>query len=208
MKKIAITLFLITVYMVSITSCIQPAPVSEVFLQRAPDHQKIAILPYSVVFDENFKKNSRKYSDQEYWMEQQRLAGLDLQKSLFIYAADLTRKGKMEKVIQSFEVTNKLLAEAGINFFDIAKSDKGFLSRMLGVDAVIWGVSEVTADPMQNYMMMGRAGTELTSRLYDGLTGDLLWSKSLHQQPSRGENPKGLADELARQTMKMLPYVQ
>lgn len=205
MKKYIIPQIASAVIMFFMTSCLQPAPVSEVFMERAQEHQKIAILPFSVVFDDDFKNNSRRKNDQDYWVEQQRLAGLDLQKSLFIYAAEETRKGRIEKVIQSFEVTNKLLADAGVSFFEIARADKGALSKILGVDAVIFGSSEVNADPLQNFMM-GRAGTELTTQIYDGKTGNILWSKSLRQQPTRGENPKTLADELARQTMRMLPY--
>jgi hypothetical protein len=191
-------------------SCSVNAPYQSAQLQSSIDtHFKIAVLPFEVVFNDEYKQNSGmrgRSSSPEFWKEQERLAGLDMQKAFFLSAAKQVEKGKFEKIIQDFLTTNKLLAEAGVKIYDIPAIDKGKISRILGVDAVIWGETSIVVNSPYSFSNVPGGATTLAG-LYEGSTGELLWQKELVQRPSnRMDTPKRLGDYTAQQMAKLLPY--
>jgi len=196
--------------LVLLYSCTLNAPYQSAQLQSSIDtHFKIAVLPFEVEFNKEYKKNSGmrgRGSSPEFWREQERLAGLDMQKEFFLSAAKQVEKGKFEKIIQDFLTTNRLLAEAGVMIHDIPKADKGKISRILGVDAVIWGETNIVVNPPFGFSTLPGGATTLAS-LYEGSNGELLWQKELVQRPSnRMDTPKRLGNFTAQQMAKLLPY--
>jgi hypothetical protein len=191
-------------------SCKLNAPYQSDQLQIAMvSHERIAILPFDVVFNKEYKENSGirgRRGSSDYWIEQERLAGLDMQKEFFLSVAKLVEKGKFEKVIQDFITTNKLLEQSGVNIYNIPKLDKGRLSRILGVDAVIWGETSIVVNPPFGYSSLP-GGATTVANLYQGGTGELLWQKELTQRPTnRMDTPKRLGNSTAQQLAKLLPY--
>ncbi len=201
---------LIIIFMLSLASCQTKVPFAGQYASLASQHQRIAILPFKVKFNEAYKQmptRSRRNPDEAYWQEQQRLAGLDMQKSLFLDLAKQVEKGRYEKVIQDFNTTNKLLESAGITFFQLANADKGRIADILGVDAVIWGDSEIIITPPNFGFPSGRDGAYTTATIYDAASGQAVWQQEVSQRPNNAmDTPKRLGDESVSSLAKMLPY--
>ncbi len=202
--------FLLLILIISLESCQTRVPFSGQFSGLASQHQRIAILPFEVQFNEAYKQmptRSRRNPDEAYWREQQRLAGLDMQKSLFLNMARQVEKGRYEKVIQDFNATNKLLETAGISFFQLAKANKAQLAEILGVDALIWGDAEIIITPPNFGFPSGRDGAYTTLTIYDGMSGQPVWQEDVSTRPnSPMDTPKRLGDESVSSLAKMLPY--
>ncbi|RFS15648.1 hypothetical protein [Emticicia sp. C21] len=183
---------------------------SDNFAKVKNTHQKVAILPFDVQFENpaNRKPDTRA---QKFFSQQEREASLDTQKELFAYAAKQVEKGKYELAFQDFSKTNKILAESGIRLEDIGQQDKGSLARLLGVDAVIWGQLGITITRQNRYSMMptymGNDGVSTNVNLYDAASGELLWKTNLSQRPnSRLDTPHHMSSQLIAQVAKHLPY--
>ncbi len=183
---------------------------SDNFAKVRSTHQKVAILPFDVQFENpaNRKPDARA---QKFFSQQEREASLDTQKELFAYAAKQVEKGKYELAFQDFSKTNKILAESGIRLEDIGQQDKGHLARLLGVDAVIWGQLGITITRQNRYSMMpaymGNDGVSTNVNLYDAASGELLWKTNLSQRPSsRLDTPHHMSSQLIAQVAKHLPY--
>jgi hypothetical protein len=191
-------------------SCTVNAPYQSEQLQSAMlSHERIAVLPFEVVFNKEYKENSGirgRHSSPKFWIEQERLAGLDMQKEFFLSVAKQVEKGKFEKVIQDFITTNKLLEQSGVKIYDIPKLDKGRLSQLLGVDAVICGETSIVVNPLYGFSSLPGGATTVAT-LYEGGSGELLWQKELTQRPTnRMDTPKRLGNSTAQQLAKLLPY--
>lgn len=204
MKRIWLVL---VVFGLMLASCASNAPFVSADMQNTiAFHRKIAVLPFEVSFNEEYKQNSGRRTSQDYWREQERLAGLDMQKEFFISVAKQVEKGKFEKVIQDFLTTNKLLEAAGVKIYDIPKLDKGKLCRVLNVDGLVWGQTSIVVNPPFGFSSLPGGATTAGS-LYDGGTGELLWQTKISQTPtSRMDTPQRLGAETARQLAKSLPY--
>lgn len=207
MKRVLMVLMVALFYAAS--SCVSNTPYVSADVQSVISrHQKIAVLPFEVSFNEEYKRNSGRRTSEDYWREQQRLAGLDMQKEFFISAARQVEKGKFEKVVQDFLTTNKLLESSGVKIYDIPKLNKGDLCRVLNVDAVVWGETSIVVNPPFGFSSLPGGATTF-GNLYDGRTGELLWQTKLSQNPtSRMDTPQRLGAETARQLAKALPYNQ
>ncbi|RYU94612.1 hypothetical protein [Emticicia agri] len=183
---------------------------SDNFAKVKSTHQKVAILPFDVQFENpaNRKPDTRA---QKFFSQQEREASLDTQKELFAYAAKQVEKGRYELAFQDFSKTNKILAESGIRLEDIGQQDKGQLARLLGVDAVIWGQLGITITRQNRYSMMptymGNDGVSTNVNLYNAASGELLWKTNLTQRPnSRLDTPHHMSSQLIAQVAKHLPY--
>jgi len=184
--------------------------VSNNFEKVKTAHQRVAILPFDVQFENpaNRKPSER---TQRFFSQQERTASLDSQKELFAYAAKQVEKGRYELAFQDFTKTNQILAERGIRLEDIGQHDKGRLAQLLGVDAVIWGQMGVRITRQDRYSMMpayiGNDGIETNVNLYDAASGELLWKTNLTQRPNnRMDTPHHMASQLIAQVAKHLPY--
>ncbi len=192
-----------------LVGCKVNAPyVSDNLQNQTQFHQRIAILPFVVTFNDEYKEgqNRRGRKSASYWQEQERLAGLDLQKELFITLAKRVEKGKLEKVIQDFVSTNKALAEAGIKIQELPTLNRADLCRVLNVDALITGSTQIVVYPF-GFGGPGQGGAATQARLFDGGSGELLWSKELSQRPTSGmDTPKRLGTSTVHELAKLLPY--
>lgn len=185
---------------------------SENFARVRNTHQKIAILPFDVQFenplnDQNDPKRKKVFSKQE------REASLDAQKELFTYAARQVQKGRYELAFQDFTKTNKVLSENGIKLEDIARQNKADLAKLLGVDAVISGdlAIKITQIDRRSPQMMplnrNNDGVETNVKLFDAASGEMLWSTNLSQRPTHPmDTPHHLSSQLIEQVAKHLPY--
>lgn len=171
-------------------------------------HQILAVIPFKVTFNEAMKMSSgRRTNNVEYWQEQERIAGLDMQQAMFVSMAKMVEKGKMEKVIQDFTKTNKLLEQNGISFNKLFDTDMIKLANVLGVDAVIFGESMVTVD--YSGMMMGgmNNGTTTSLTIVDGNSGEIVWNQSVNKRPNGpSDTPKWIAQQTTNDLSRMLPY--
>ncbi len=210
MKKLSL-LYLI----VHLTACTQVPSYTVPMLENlVATHQKVAVLPFEVKFNSEFTQyapiRSGKRNDASYWREQERLAGLDLQKTLFIDLAKQTEKGRLNKILQNFTETNKLLGEAGIAIFDLPQYDKNRLASILGVDAIISGTSSVEIYQfMANPFAPRQGGVYTDCIIYDGRTGSKIWSDEYVQRPgSQMDTPSRLASGTVRDFARNNPYIQ
>lgn len=166
-------------------------------------HRRVAVLPLKVTFNEEYKSISRGRG-QGNWPEQERIAGLDLQKTTFNVLARRAEKKKWGITVQDFLTTNRTLQSENIRFSELKSIDKGKLARLLGVDAVIWGETEMQFS-MRNFA--GRNGMNTQLQLIDADSGGLLWQNQSFQDISnRMDSPQDLAVRAVQNLIGALPY--
>jgi hypothetical protein len=166
-------------------------------------HKRIAILPFKVSFNDEYKAISRGRG-QDNWAEQERVAGLDLQKNAFNILARRTEKKRLGFTVQDFLTTNKTLQSENIRFSELKAMDKGKLARLLGVDAVIWGETEMQFS-MRNFA--GRNGMSTQLQLIDADSGTLIWqNQSFQYIGNRMDSPQDLAVRAIHNLVEALPY--
>lgn len=194
-------------FWVSVTACSVHKPfMSDGAAQILAKHQRIAILPFYVTISEDYKKTQFNYrgKGEEYWNEQERLAGIDLQKNTFLRLTKKINKGKYTFTVQDFITTNKTLEKEGIRFSQLRSFDKGTLARILGVDAVIWGESEME---YSTFKMPMNNGITTTFQIFDAETRGLVWSNQSFQSiNNRMDTPQYLANRSADNLIGTLPY--
>jgi hypothetical protein len=166
-------------------------------------HRRVAVLPLKVTFNEEYKSISRGRG-QGNWPEQERIAGLDLQKTTFNILARRAEKKKWGITVQDFLTTNRTLQSENIRFSELKSIDKGKLARLLGVDAVIWGETEMQFS-MRNFA--GRNGMNTQLQLIDADSSGLLWQNQSFQDISnRMDSPQDLAVRAVQNLIGALPY--
>jgi hypothetical protein len=173
--------------------------------QAAVDtHRRVAILPFKVTFSENYKMNSRQSNRSNSWQEQERVAGLDLQKSCFLLLTKRAAKKQFGITVQDFLTTNKTLEKENVGFSQIKNFDKSTLARMLGVDAVIWGE---TSMELSQSSWAARNGMKSNMQLYDAQSGNLIWQNDVFQDATnRMDSPQDLAGRNVSTLINTLPY--
>lgn len=205
MKKPA-TYILITLI---ITGCTlsKPTP-SEAFLQTSKFHERIAILPFTVTFNDDYKRmmaqqRGRTATQPSYWTKTGKFAGLDMQQNAFKNMARQIRKGNYELAIQDFITTNKRLDEAGISYEGLPVVDKALLAKQLDVDAVIYGETFVNID----FRGINPGGVATQINVFDARTGQLVWQDELEQQiATMQDSPERIAARTIEQLIRRLPY--
>lgn len=199
--------FIIALVGVALSSCsTQQNFTSPNFNQLRSSHREIAILPFDVAF--NSTANREKESVDKRMTEQERQGALDLQKDLFLNIAKQIQKGRIMMRIQDFNKTNKILADKGVRINQVAMMDKGELARILGVDAVLWGHSQVIVSRRSSFGGPSfRDGVESEVRLFDAATGEMIWSTNSFQRPTHYlDTPHRLATSSISQVAKEIPY--
>jgi hypothetical protein len=215
MKTISINKNLIAVALLAVilSACATSKDfLSENFARVRNTHQRIAILPFDVQF-ENSNNTKNEAKRQQFFSKQEREASLDAQKELFTYAARQVQKGRYELAFQDFTKTNKVLSENGIKLEDIARQNKADIAKLLGVDAVISGdlAIRITQIDRRSPLMMplnrNNDGVETNVKLFDAASGEMLWSTNLSQRPNNQmDTPHHLSSQLFEQVAKHLPY--
>lgn len=206
MKKNSISILLLFAIILAACSLNKPV-ISEQFLAVSSTHKKIAVIPFAVSFNEQYKQmmanRSNKARTDTYWDDLSRFAGLDMQKEFFKGVAKQISKGKYSFILQDFLTTNKILESNKVPFMAIQVANKQKIGELLEVDAVIWGETEVTVNPMS----FTPGGVETNLYLYDVRTGQSVWEYNTKQYPnSPRDTPESLANNTASQLAKMLPY--
>jgi hypothetical protein len=166
----------------------------------ATDYKSIAILPFTVKFSADYKAlpNQRQKSN---WEDQERVAGLDLQKNAFIYFNERANKKEWEVSAQSLLQTNKILSDKKVPIFSIPEADKGALATILGVDAVLYGESEMEFE-IQGF----RRGMQTSLMLVD-VSNNVLWKKTKYEDLNSGStSPQDLALRSLNGLIKTLPF--
>ena len=215
MKTIEINKSLIaaTVLAVILSACASSKDfLSENFSRVRNTHQRVAILPFEVQF-ENPNNRANEPKRQRLFSKQEREASLDAQKDLFTSVARQVNKGRYEIAFQDFTRTNKVLSENGIKLEDIAFHNKADIAKLLGVDAVISGdlAIRITQIDRRSPQMMpvnrNNDGVETNVKLFDAASGEMLWSTNLSQRPNTPmDTPHHLSSQLIDQVAKHLPY--
>lgn len=200
MKNILLACFLI----VGLNACktVQPYTLPEG--QSLIDKQrKVAILPFLVTFSEDYKQITREGKTP--WAEQQRVAGIDLQRSAYQYLAKRANKKRYEIVVQDFLTTNRTLEQSGIPFSQLMVMEKSRVADLLGVDAVIFGTSEVEYNLRGGFM--GNNGINTSISLYDAEASQKIWGMS-DKEFIRGrfDSPQELAKRTVSDLVNALPY--
>ena len=168
-----------------------------------PQHKKVAILPFKVSFSDDYKEVIR--GGKSTWNEQERIAGLDLQKAGYEYLAKRAYKKKYDLVVQDFLSTNRTLEQANIPFSELMVMDKSRLANLLGVDAVIFGYCNVDFNVRLGYT--GNNGIRTSLELYDGSTDQKIWSlEDKEYIRSRMDSPQDLSRRSLGQLIDALPY--
>ncbi len=185
---------------------------SENFSRVKNTHQRVAILPFDVQF-ENPNNRGNEPKRQKFFSKQEREASLDAQKELFTSVARQVQKGHYEIAFQDFTRTNKVLSENGIKLEDIAFQNKADIAKLLGVDAVIFGdlairITQVdTRSPLMMPVYRNNDGVETNVKLFDAASGEMLWATNLSQRPNNQmDTPHHLSTQLINQVAKNLPY--
>lgn len=172
--------------------------------QYTQSHQRVAILPFKVTFSEAYKNMSQRGRKQGDWREQERVAGLDIQKSAFEILSKRAIKKNYGFTVQDFLTTNKILQSENIRFSELAAAGKGQLARILGVDAVIWGETEMEMDPAG---WRNRNGINTTMTLFDAKTEQKIWQQSSFVNAMRRfDTPQSLAESTVSNLIGALPY--
>lgn len=189
---------------INITSCkTNQSFLAENAISALQMHKRVAVLPLKVTFNEEYKSISRGRG-QGNWQEQERIAGLDLQKTTFNILARRAEKKKWGITVQDFLTTNRTLQSENIRFSELKSIDKGKLARLLGVDAVIWGETEMQFS-MRNFTDRNGMNTQL--QLIDADSGGLLWQNQSFQDISnRMDSPQDLAVRAVQNLIGALPY--
>lgn len=188
-------------------SCQVQKPVTvENINQYIESHNRVAILPFKVKFSDDYKAISQRGRAQANWVEQERIAGLDMQKECFKIFSKKAIKKNWGITAQDFLTTNKMLEQEGIRFSALSSADKIKVGRLLGVDAVIWAESEMLYD-MSGWR--NRNGMQTRMYLYDIASGQLIWdNSSLVDVNSRLDSPQSIAGRTVDQLISALPYLK
>ncbi len=199
--KRAIVLFVI-VAAISGCSSVKPytLPESETLIGN---HKKVAVLPFLVSFSEDYKKVSRE--GKASWSEQERIAGIDLQRVTFEYLAKRSNKKNFELIIQDYQTTNRALEQSGIPFSQLMGMEKSRIASLLGVDAVIFGTSEIEYNIRNGFM--GNNGISTSMDLFDASVGQKVWGLSDKEYiRGRFDSPQDLARRTVSDLVSSLPY--
>lgn len=166
-------------------------------------HKRVAVLPFEVKFSEDYKKMMREGKIP--WEEQERRAGIDLQKSAFEYLAKRANKKKLAITVQDYLTTNRTLEQSGIPYSQLMVMEKSRIASLLGVDAVIFGSSSVEFNVTRGFM--GSNGIITSLDLFDASAGQKVWGISEREYiRNRFDSPQDLARRTVSDLIGALPY--
>lgn len=186
-------------------------------------HKRVAVLPFEVKFSDDYKKVMQ--NGKIPWEEQERRAGIDLQRTAFEYLAKRTNKKRLGITVQDFLTTNRALEQSGIPYSQLMVMEKSRIASLLGVDAVIFGRSNVEFNMsslgMGSSMLGGRVipgfnpfnsfagvnGIITQMDLFDASAGQKVWGTTDREYiRSRYDSPQDLARRTVSDLIGSLPY--
>lgn len=185
-------------------------------------HQRIAVLPLESKIKLTDKQKVNVSDDEISKLELEQ--GKEVQEAVERYLLDK----KLRVTIQSSNMTNAKLKDNKIDIKNIQDQDYTKLARLLGVDAVVAGSIE-TEKPMTDatataidvakrletaYLgtRFGAAVNTSTNKgkcslsLFDGKTGDRLWTYSEDIEKSKGSTTSDVINALMNKGARNFPY--
>jgi hypothetical protein len=175
------------------------------------DHKIIAILPLKT---SSYKSGStRKDSSLQQVIDKEEDWSLKAQQAL--YNAITQDKEKLLVEVQDWRLTNSLLAKAGIDVRKATFQDEQQLAAYLKVDAILSGELIATRTHSTytqiNNMTSGTHSSKnrkLSVRLYDGKTGDAIWSFERNVFQILFEKDKWMDQRLFDAFRRKFPYTR
>ncbi|RNI27022.1 hypothetical protein [Rufibacter latericius] len=195
---------------------------SPAFEAAAKHHKTIAILPFDVQVGLRPNQMRRFTPEQLYALELQH--GRAVQSAFQIHFLNKIN-GDSEKIaVQDVNVTNSILKEQDIQPEELQAIPPAELAQMLGVDAVLVGslttekpVSTAVAAAIAVYTFLytpyvsgpGPTNTgNTTMRIYDGASGNLLWSYDKMLSRGIGSDTHNIIRAITRKATRQIPYAK
>ncbi|ALJ01325.1 hypothetical protein DC20_08655 [Rufibacter tibetensis] len=195
---------------------------SPAFSAAAKHHKTIAILPFDVQVGLRPNQMRRLTPEGLYALELQH--GRAVQSAFQIHFLKKVNKKEEKVLVQDVNVTNSILKEHDIQPEELSSYPATELAQMLGVDAVLVGslttdkpVSTAVAALYAVYTFLytpyvGGIGPTNTGntvmRIYDGASGDLLWSYDKVLSRGLGSDTHHIIRAITRKASKKIPYSQ
>ncbi|WP_210462533.1 hypothetical protein [Rufibacter roseolus] len=217
-------LVIMTMIVVGLGSCNQSRNMytSPAFAAAAKHHKTIAILPFDVQVGLRPNQMRKLTPEQLYALELQH--GRAVQSAFQIHFLNKVNKDGEKIAVQDVNVTNAILKEHDIQPEEIPNYLPAELAQMLGVDAVLVGslttekpVSTAVAAAVAIYTFLytpyvGGAGPTNSGntmmRIYDGASGDLLWSYDKALSRGIGSDTHNIIKAITRKATRQIPYAK
>lgn len=212
MKQIFITLIL-AVGMTAAFGQSKAVYVHPKFYSKAKDHQKIAVIPFTVQL--GLRPKEREKMTDEQFNEMQRNEGLAAQSALVSWFLKKQNRQGYDLEFQDVSTTNALLKKAGMDINDLSSHTPDEIAKALGVDGIMGGMVK-TSKPLSDGAsiamgaLIGFYGStnsgNISITLNDGDGGDLLWKYDNDLSGSLGSDMDAIMDALMRRAAKKFPY--
>jgi len=170
-------------------------------------HRTVAILPFTYVYD---KSRLPMGMNVEFLIKMEKDEGYRAQRDL--YERMLKKRIRYYVDVQDIQVTNAMLAKAGVDYASLHTMDRAAFSDLLGVDGVITGHVDNTFNPNATWggAMNPNAPTKtsVTVDLYDTHGHGSLWKlKAVHTRPQHGYT-SGLDKKFVDKILSKIPYAK
>ncbi|MBC3539459.1 hypothetical protein ACFSC6_18210 [Rufibacter sediminis] len=195
---------------------------SPAFQAAAQHHKTIAILPFDVQVGLRPNQMRRLTPEQLYALELQH--GKAVQSAFQIHFLNKINRNREKIAVQDVNLTNSILKEHDLQPEELQAIPAAELAQLLGVDAVLVGslttekpVSTAVAAAIAVYTLLytpyiGGSGPTNTGntmmRIYDGASGDLLWSYDKMLSRGIGSDTHHIIKAITRKATRQLPYAK
>lgn len=169
----------------------------------------LAILPFSISID---SKRLPKGVTIETLKQSQEKSGYSMQNT--VYTWFLKRHKEYSVEFQDIDKTNALLKKHNISYDNVMFTDKAEIAKLLGVDGVISGKSNMSKPMSEGAavavgLLVGAWGatnkTEVTLTIHDK-NSKLQWKYDYQASGSVGSNSESLGNALMKNASKKFPY--
>jgi len=185
------------------------------FSQIGSDHKLIAVIPFKTSISLRPKQMKELKDGDLERMEQNE--SQDVQNSMFSWFLKRKQQGKLWVDIQEITLTNAILEENGINYFNIDEYKPNDIAKILGVDALIRGTFE-TNKPMSDGaslalgLLVGYFGATnkatINMFIHNGLDGKVLVNYHKGVAGSLGSSTDNLINIIMRKASRRIPYTK
>ena len=213
MNRILITLFISTLTVMGFSQS-RAIYVHPKFYSLAKNHEKVAVLPFTVQI--GLRPEERKTVSDEQLQEMQRKEGVSAQNALVSWFLKKQKTKPFDIEFQDVQATNAMLTKAQIDMNNISNYTPQELASILGVDAVIGGSMQTTKPISEGASIaIGVAfgfwgptnAGNVTINLSNAKDGTLLWKYDKELSRGLGSDMNVLMDTLMRKASKKFPYM-
>lgn len=210
MKSISKSMLLLAALLL-LQACGATVYTDQNFVSYQTVHKRVAVLPFKVTID---LKNLPKKTDVAAVKASEEDEGLLFQQQLYTQFLNRYQKGEYTVSFLDVSETNVLLKRQGIDYNNIDDYTKSEIAGILGVDAVISGTIKrskpmSTGAAIATTILIGYGSTNkvvVNMNLYDGGTGNLLWSYDHQLEGGVASSPDRIAKTLMKKSSKKFPY--